>query len=64
MYTCSLENSEVKDRPLDVYIFLVYFITVELLCVSVCVYESVHECVCALALVWWYRDLKILSLLK
>ena len=52
MYTCSLENSEVKVRPLDVYIFLVYFITVELLCVSVCVYESVHECVCALALVW------------
>ena len=45
MYTCSLENSEVKARPLDVYIFLVYFITVELLCVSVCVYESVHECV-------------------
>ena len=48
MYTCSLENSEVKARPLDLYIFLVYFITVELLCVSVCVYESVHElCVCA-----------------
>ena len=34
-----------EGLPLDVYIFLVYFITVELLCDSVCVYESVHECV-------------------
>ena len=25
MYTCLLENSEVKARPLDVYIFLVVF---------------------------------------
>ena len=37
MYTCSLENSEVKARPLDVYIFLVILLAIITAKFSVCV---------------------------
>ena len=36
MYTCSLENSEVKARPLDVHIFLVILLAIITAKFSVC----------------------------
>ena len=57
MYTCSLENNEVKARPLDVYIFLVSLLA------FIWYISSIPRSLHAMDTLLYYEFVRILSLL-